>query len=38
MTFKLIFTGDVNLMNVTNPDVPFRKVRAAFAESDLVFS
>ena len=38
MTFKLILTGDVNLMNVTNPDVPFRKVQAAFASADLVFS
>ena len=38
MTFKLILTGDVNLMNVTDPDVPFRKVRNAFGAADLIFS
>ena len=38
MTFTLVLTGDVNLMNVTDPDTPFRKVRAAFGSADLVFS
>ena len=38
MTFTLMLTGDVNLMNVTDPDVPFRKVRKAFSAADLVFS
>ncbi|MGE0226677.1 MAG: CapA family protein [Acetobacteraceae bacterium] len=35
---KLILTGDVNLMNVTEPDVPFARVRQAFRAADLVFS
>ncbi len=38
MTFTLMLTGDVNLMNVTDPDVPFRRVRDAFKTADLVFS
>ena len=38
MTFTLMLTGDVNLMNVTDPDVPFRKMRETFAKADLIFS
>ena len=38
MTFTLVLTGDVNLMNVTDPDIPFRRVCAAFKSADLVFS
>ena len=34
----LIITGDVNLMNVTDPDVPFRRVKDTFLAADLVFS
>ncbi len=35
---KLILTGDVNLMNVTDPAVPFARVREEFCAADLVFS
>jgi len=38
MTIKMIITGDVNLMNVTDPEGPFRLVRREFAETDVVFS
>jgi hypothetical protein len=38
MTANLILTGDVNLMNVTDPLVPFSQVRDALRASDLVFS
>ncbi len=38
MTFTLMLTGDVNLMNVTDADVPFRKVRSTFEKADLVFA
>ncbi len=38
MTAKLILTGDVNLMNVTHPLVPFSLVRDEFRAADLVFS
>ncbi len=31
-------TGDVNLMNVTDPQVPFRRVRDIFSKADVVFS
>jgi poly-gamma-glutamate synthesis protein (capsule biosynthesis protein) len=34
----LILTGDVNLMNVDDPAVPFARVRDAFRDADLVFS
>src|ERR1700692_1646510 len=37
MTSKLILTGDVNLMNVTDVTVPFRHVAAALHEADVVF-
>ena len=35
---KLIITGDVNLMNVTDAQVPFRRVKDALRAADLVFS
>ena len=38
MAGKLIVTGDVNLMNVTEPAVPFRHVAAELKAADAVFS
>jgi len=38
MTAKLILTGDINLMNVSDPLVPFSLVRDEFRAADLVFS
>ena len=38
MSLKVLLTGDVNLMNVTDPSVPFRKVADEFKSADLVFS
>jgi poly-gamma-glutamate synthesis protein (capsule biosynthesis protein) len=38
MATKMILTGDVNLMNVTDPQVPFALVRGEFRAADLVFS
>jgi poly-gamma-glutamate capsule biosynthesis protein CapA/YwtB (metallophosphatase superfamily) len=38
MAAKVILTGDVNLMNVTDPAVPFALVREEFRAADLVFS
>ena len=38
MTMQMILTGDVNLMNVTDPAAPFARVRKVFAEATLVFS
>lgn len=35
---KLIVTGDVNLMNVTDGNVPFRRVKETFRSADLVFA
>jgi poly-gamma-glutamate capsule biosynthesis protein CapA/YwtB (metallophosphatase superfamily) len=37
MAGRLILTGDVNLMNVTDSTVPFRHVGAALLEADAVF-
>jgi poly-gamma-glutamate capsule biosynthesis protein CapA/YwtB (metallophosphatase superfamily) len=37
MTTKMILTGDVNLMNVTDPAVPFSLVEHEFRASDIVF-
>jgi poly-gamma-glutamate synthesis protein (capsule biosynthesis protein) len=34
---RLILTGDVNLMNVTDPAVPFAFVRDEFGAADIVF-
>ena len=34
---KLILMGDVNLMDVTNPAVPFRKILAELHAADVVF-
>ena len=33
-----MLTGDVNLINVADPVVPFRRVAAEFRSSDIVFS
>lgn len=38
MTLKITLTGDVNLMNITDPTVPFRKVAAELKATDVVFS
>jgi poly-gamma-glutamate synthesis protein (capsule biosynthesis protein) len=38
MAAKLILTGDVNLMNVTDPAVPFALVAEEFRAAALVFS
>jgi poly-gamma-glutamate capsule biosynthesis protein CapA/YwtB (metallophosphatase superfamily) len=38
MTLNILLTGDVNLMNVTEPEVPFRKVAGVLRDADLVFS
>ena len=35
---KMILTGDVNLMNVTDSTVPFALVRGEFRETPIVFS
>jgi poly-gamma-glutamate capsule biosynthesis protein CapA/YwtB (metallophosphatase superfamily) len=37
MTARVILTGDVNLMNVADPDVPFRKIGAELRAADVVF-
>jgi len=37
MAGKLILTGDINLMGVTNPAVPFRHVATVLKEADVVF-
>jgi poly-gamma-glutamate capsule biosynthesis protein CapA/YwtB (metallophosphatase superfamily) len=38
MPATMILTGDVNLMNVTDPDVPFKRVADEFRTTDVVFS
>lgn len=38
MATNIILTGDVNLMNVTDPDIPLRQMKRAFDSADLVFS
>ncbi|MGA8382867.1 MAG: CapA family protein [Stellaceae bacterium] len=38
MTATMILTGDVNLMNVTDPTVPFALVRDDFRAAAIVFS
>ena len=38
MPLQMILTGDVNLMNVDDPIVPFARVAPLFADADLVFS
>src|SRR5260221_1508646 len=35
---KMILTGDVNLMGVDDPAVPFARVAAEFRGADVVFS
>src|ERR1700693_5799967 len=34
---RLILTGDVNLMNVSDPSAPFRRVAAEFRDAGMVF-
>src|SRR4051794_2231320 len=34
----MILTGDINLMNVDDPQVPFAQVREALRAEDIVFS
>jgi len=38
MPLSMILTGDVNLMNVTDPDVPFKRVVKEFHSTDVVLS
>src|SRR5271169_5584671 len=38
MATKMILTGDVNLMNVSDSAVPFARVRDEFRAADIVFS
>jgi poly-gamma-glutamate capsule biosynthesis protein CapA/YwtB (metallophosphatase superfamily) len=38
MAAKMILTGDVNLMNVADPLLPFALVRGEFRAADIVFS
>ncbi len=38
MTFRLILAGDVNLMNVTDAAVPFRRVATELHAADAVFA
>jgi len=38
MSHTLMLTGDVNLMNVTDPEIPFRLVAPILKRSDFVFS
>ena len=38
MAATMILTGDVNLMNVADPLVPFALVRGEFRAADIVFS
>ena len=35
---RLILMGDVNLMNVTDPATPFRRVAEEFRAADMVFA
>src|SRR6516165_2499918 len=37
MTARMVLTGDVNLMNVTDPAVPFSLVADEFHAADIVF-
>jgi poly-gamma-glutamate capsule biosynthesis protein CapA/YwtB (metallophosphatase superfamily) len=38
MLVKVLLTGDVNLMNVTDPSAPFAQIATEFRSADLVFS
>ena len=38
MASTLVLTGDVNLMNVADPEVPFRKIAGDLRAADVVFS
>lgn len=38
MRTTLLLTGDINLMNVTNPEAPFARVSAVLKQADVRFS
>src|SRR5436305_13085938 len=38
MATRMILTGDVNLMNVTDPAVPFPLVQDDFGSAEIIFS
>ena len=38
MASTLVLTGDVNLMNVADPEVPFRKIAGDLRAADVLFS
>ena len=38
MPQKIILTGDINLLNVADPNLPFNRVAPEFREADFVFS
>src|SRR5260370_18359901 len=38
MAITMLLTGDVNLMNVADPAVPFSLVENAFRATDIIFS
>lgn len=38
MSIDLLLTGDVNLMNLTDPNIPFRLIASTLGKADLVFS
>src|SRR5207237_8369814 len=37
IAMKMILTGDVNLMNVTDPAVPFALVKDEFGSAEIIF-
>ena len=37
MRRTLMLTGDVNLMNVTDPEVPFARVKDTLRRADVLF-
>jgi poly-gamma-glutamate synthesis protein (capsule biosynthesis protein) len=38
MRHHLILTGDINLLGVTDPTIPFARVRERLRTADVVFS
>lgn len=37
MSTTLMFTGDINLMNVTRPEAPFARVKSVLQQADVLF-
>ncbi len=37
MKRTLMLTGDVNLMNVTDPQVPFARIKDTLRQADVLF-